>query len=168
MGILGSAAGAILTAVNPATGLALKCARIALGWARQNWKPAAVIGTILVIVLGFLILRGEIRHRDKVIASQIALIGAVNKEVDRGVGKTTPVADAPTYIRAFVDNLATVKAALDRQSAALLAAQQEANAHEAAAHQAAQPTQAQQQREKDRQAITQGTGALTQQDWEKL
>lgn len=168
MAILGSAVTALVSAVNPAAGLALSGARAALGWARRNWKAAAAIGATLALVLGFLVLRGEIRHRDKVIASQAALIAAVDKEVERGVGKPIPADDAPTYIRAFVDNLATVKAALDRQSAALEAAQQDANAHEAAAHQAAQPTQAQQQREKNRQAITQGTGALTPQDWGKL
>jgi hypothetical protein len=143
-------------------------ARGAVGFVAAHWKVALpVIGAAFILVY-VLILASEVRHRDKEIASQASLIASIRNEVDRGVGKATEANDAPTYVRGFVDNLATMMAALDRQSAALKAAQGEADAHTEAAHQAAQPTPKQQLREKDRQTIVQGTGALTPQDWEKL
>lgn len=99
-----------------------------------------------------------------------AVLAAVKKEVDRGVGRPTPASDAPAYIRAFVDNLATVKAALGRQSAALRAAQRSAEARVAAATEAARPTPAQQQREKARQRILdpKRTTGLTAGEWSQL
>lgn len=170
MSIGGSIATGIVGIVNPAAGLALKAARGFFGFARQHWKAALAIAAGLAVVVGFLILKGEIRHRDKTIASQAALIGQVKTEVDRGVGKPTPTADAPAYIRGFVDNLRTITAALDRQSAALRVAQADADSHAAAAHEAGKPTPAQQQREAVRQKIADParTTGLSPSEWSQL
>lgn len=174
MGILLTIATGIVGAVNPVAGLALKgvsmVKRAASKMSPRAWLTLAGIAALAAVVIYILILHGEIRHRDKTIAGNAALISNVKKEVDRGVGKPTPAADAPTYIRGFVDNLATVTAALDRQSKALNAAKADAQAHTDAAHQAAQPTPAQGQREKVRQAIVDParTTGLSVDEWGKL
>lgn len=107
---------------------------------------------------------GDVKARHQV----EAVLLDVKKEVDRGVGQPTQADQAPFYIRRFVDNVLTLKGALDRQSAALRVAQQQAEARARAAADAAQPTPGQRQREKDRQKIVTGTGALTPQEWGKL
>ena len=170
MALFGSIASGVLSIANPAAGLALKGVRSAAAAARQNWKAAVAIGAALILCTGFLLLRGEIRHRDKIIASQASLIAAVKKEVDRGAGGSTQAADAPAYIHAFVENAGTLKSALDRQSAALRIAQQDADAHVQAAHQAGQLTPVQRERDRVRQKIEDParTTGLTPDEWSKL
>lgn len=139
------------------------------GFIATNWKPLAIIAVIAAAVIYVLILRGDLRHRDKIIAAQGVTLGAIKKEVDRGVGQPTQAVNAPAYIRNFVDNLATVTAALDRQTTALNAAKADANAHDDGAHQAAQPTPDERQRDKIRQQLKDPArvdGADT--DWGRL
>jgi hypothetical protein len=170
MGLIGGAVTGAISLINPAAGLAIKAARTVFGFARQHWRAALILSLALLVLIVFLILRGEIRHRDKVIASQAELLGAVKKEVDRGVGKPTESANGPAYIRNFVNNLATVTAALDRQSAALNAAEADANGHDDAAHVAGQVTPAQGQRETVRRKIADParTTGLTIDEWGRL
>src|SRR6185503_4895165 len=113
MGVLGSIAEAAISIANPVAGLTIRTMRGFLALARRNWKEALGLAAALIVVVGFFILRGEVRHRDKIIADQAKTIAAVKGEVDRGVGKPTHAADAPIYIRGFVDNLRTVQAALN-------------------------------------------------------
>jgi hypothetical protein len=170
MSIIGTLVTGAIGIVNPAAGLAIKAGRTFLGFAKQHWRAALFVGLDLLLLIVFFILKGEIRHRDKVIASQAEMIGAVKKEVDRGVGKATEPGDAPFYIHAFVDNVRTLDAALTRQSKALEAAKADANAHVDAAHEAAKPTAAQGDREKVRQTIADParTTGLTADEWGKL
>ena len=170
MGLIGGALTGVLSIVNPAAGLALRGAKAALAWAKDHANAALAIGAVLAALVGFLILKSEIRHRDRTIAAQASLIGAVKTEVDRGVGKPVQAADAPAYVRAFVDNLAAVKAALDRQSAALSAARQDADAHRADAAEAAKETGEQERRESLRHRIADParTTGLTAQEWSQL
>ncbi|HEX4739200.1 MAG TPA: hypothetical protein VH331_16740 [Allosphingosinicella sp.] len=94
----------------------------------------------------------------------------VKKEIDRGVGRPTDGVQAPFYIHHFVDNLATLESALDRQSAALRAAQRDAEARRAAAAEATKPTQTQRERERVRRQIVdpKRTSSLTAEEWGKL
>jgi hypothetical protein len=170
MGLIGGVVTGAISLINPAAGLAIRGAKAALGLATRHGKAALAIGAAGAVLMGFLILRSEIRDRDKSIAAQASLIGSIKAEVDRGVGKATQAADAPAYVRGFVDNLAAVKAALDRQSAALNAARQDADAHRSAAAEAGRPTEAQERRESLRHGIAdpaRKTG-LTAQEWSQL
>ncbi|HEY1605637.1 MAG TPA: hypothetical protein VGF77_08550 [Allosphingosinicella sp.] len=163
--------GAVIAFIPGAAAAAAKLASAAvsfvvgLPWAKIWW--IVPLGAALIFAL---IERGDARHWKKVSEGRGALIAAVTAEVDRGInGKSKPV-DAPAYIRAFVDNVRTLDAALTRQTAALNAAKADANAHVAAAHDAAQPTQAQQQREAVRAKIVDParTTGLTAEEWGKL
>lgn len=120
----------------------------------------------------------DARHWEKANTGHVATLGAVKAEVDRGVCLATPkgqkckptdAANAPAYVRSFVDNLETVKGELDHQTALVNAAKTDANKHDDDAHQAAQPTADQRAREKVRQALKDPArvdGADT--DWGKL
>jgi hypothetical protein len=94
----------------------------------------------------------------------------VTREVDRGVGQPIVASQAPFYIHRFVDNLATLKSALDRQSAALRTARQMADARRAAATVAAKATEAQRERERVRRVIVDPnrTTSLTAEEWGRL
>jgi hypothetical protein len=155
-------------------GLALGASRMLGVVAHTDWlvllkrywwlAAAASLGGYIAI------LHGEISHCDKMIASQTSLLGAVKTEVDRGVGTPTQAADAPAYIHSFVANLATATAALDRQSAALKMAEQQAANRRAAATKAAGPTPAQRQREAIRQQIVNPgrVDGLSAEEWSQL
>jgi hypothetical protein len=170
MGLIGGAVTGAISLMNPTAGLAIKGAKAVIGLAKRHGKAALAIGAVAAVLIGFLILRSEIRHRDKVIAAQAALTGAVKAEVDRGVGKATQAGDAPAYVRAFVDNLVTVKAALSRQSSALEVARQDAEAHRVAAAEAGRTTAAQERREALRHKIADParTGGLSAGEWSKI
>jgi hypothetical protein len=170
MGLIGGVVTGALSLVNPAAGLALRGAKAVVALAKGHAKAAVIIGAGTLIVFGFLMLKSQIRHRDKTIAAQAALIKAVKAEVDRGVGKPTEATDAAVYVRAFVDNLAAVKAALARQSAALGVAHREADAHRAAAAKAGKKTAEQERRDSVRQRIADParTTGLTVQEWGQL
>lgn len=175
MSIIGTIATVAVGTLIPGGGLALAVWKfggsVVIGKLRdaETYLVAHPMTAVAVAAALFgLIERGEAQHWKKVGAGHVALISAVKVEVDRGVGQPTVAEQAPAYIRAFVDNVRTLKDALDRQSAALRVAQQQAVARRQAASEAAQPTPAQRQRDKDRQKIVTGTGALTPEEWGKL
>lgn len=170
MGLIGGVLTGALSIISPAAGLALRGVKGLAGLVKGHGRAMLVIGATAAVIVGLLILKSEIRHRDKTIAGQAALIAAIKAQVDRGVGKPTEAADAPVYVRGFVDNLATVMTALNRQSAALGAARQEADAHSAAAAEAAQRTPEQERRVSLRQRIADParTAGLTAQEWGQL
>jgi hypothetical protein len=134
-----------------------------LPWAKIWW----IVPLAAALVFGF-IERGNARHWQKVDAGHVALIGQVKAEVDRGVGMPTRADQSPIWIRRFVDNVNVLDAALRRQTAAALLSHADAENARGEAHTAAQATQTQDRREKDRQSIIKGSGALTPTDWGKL
>lgn len=151
---------------------------------KVNWAKVWWLLPIGAAVVFGLIERGEAMHQRKLDAGHVADIavmakwqGAVMVEVNRGVcGEpakpkcAVPDAHAPDQIRSFVDNLATERAAHDRQSKALDAAKQDAAYAQGAAHVARQPTKAQHDREALRRQIgdPKRTTGLTPGEWGKM
>jgi hypothetical protein len=144
-----------------------------LGWLAKN--PAWLVAAACLVLAG--LQYEHARHWRKVDAGDVAarrrdetVLLDVKKEVDRGVGRSTDVVQAPFYIHHFVDDLATLNSALDRQSAALRAAQRDAEARRAAAADAAKPTQTQRERERVRRQIVdlKRTSGLTAEEWGHL
>jgi hypothetical protein len=177
MSILGLALGAVgITGIGAALvlipGAAAAAARMAsaavsfivgLPWAKIWW--IIPLGAAVVFAL---IERGDAQHWKKSDADHVALIADVKREVDRGVGQPTRAEQAPIWIHRFVDNVNVLDAANRRQNAAAQRSHVDAVHALAEAHTAGGTTAPQREREKDRQAIVKGTGALTAADWGKL
>lgn len=144
--------------------------KAAAGWAADHWRVVLPVVIAAAAVVYILILRGDLRHERKINGQQAALITAVKREVDLGVGKPTEAADAPFYIKRFVGNVLLLDRKLGEQNKALAIAKDDANRHDDDAHAASQPTQAQGQRQRLRATIADPhrTTGLSADEWGKL
>jgi uncharacterized membrane protein len=175
MSLLGTIATAAVVTLVPGAGIALAVWKFGKDAVLGSLKAVATWlflhpMTLVAIAAGlFALLQWhEARHWKKTDAGHVALIADVKREVDRGVGQPTRADQSPIWIHRFVDNVNVLDAGLKRQNAAAQRSHVDAEHARADAHTAGQTTAPQREREKDRQAIVKGTGALTPADWGKL